>query len=194
MLAMDSSIIGRTASAIESSRSRMSTQIVTLVRWPVGPAQRAVGAGLLALGLAGVLWCVRVMRGQTGADGIVVGHRLVTTGRTDSCGTRCTPRCWCSRSAASSCSGPTELRRWRLSSCQSPSPGQPPRSGCWPRRRTSVRSTRLPAAYRSAGAAGRCCATWALALDDISAEPSEDTIALAEDLGRDLDHRHDQSA
>jgi hypothetical protein len=48
----------------------MSTQIVTLVRWPVGPAQRAVGAGLLALGLAGVLWRVRVMRGQTGADGI----------------------------------------------------------------------------------------------------------------------------
>ncbi len=35
---------------------------------------------MLALGLAGVLWCVRVMRGQTGADGIVVGHRLVTTG------------------------------------------------------------------------------------------------------------------
>ena len=38
MLAMDSSIIGRTGWAIESSRSRMSTQIVTLVRWPVGPA------------------------------------------------------------------------------------------------------------------------------------------------------------
>jgi hypothetical protein len=53
MLGMDSSIIGRTASAIESSRSRMSTQIVTLVRWPVGTAQRAVGAGLLALGWRG---------------------------------------------------------------------------------------------------------------------------------------------
>ena len=61
MLAMHFSIIGRTASAIESSRSRMSTKIVTWVRWPVGPAQRAVGAGLLAFGLAGVLWCVQLM-------------------------------------------------------------------------------------------------------------------------------------
>lgn len=46
--------------------------------WPVSPALRSVGIALWALGLAGVLWCVRVMRGQTGADGIVVGHRLVT--------------------------------------------------------------------------------------------------------------------
>jgi protein-S-isoprenylcysteine O-methyltransferase Ste14 len=68
MLAMDSSIIGRAASAIESSISRMSIRIVTLVRWPVGPAQRAVGAGLLASGLAGVLWCVRVMRGRRRRD------------------------------------------------------------------------------------------------------------------------------
>lgn len=35
---------------------------------------------MLALGLAGVLWCVRVMRDQTGVDGIMVGHRFVTTG------------------------------------------------------------------------------------------------------------------
>jgi nucleoid-associated protein YgaU/DNA-binding SARP family transcriptional activator len=34
----------------------------------------------------------------------------------------------------------------------------------------------------------------ALALDDIGAEPSEDTIALADDLRRDLDHRRDSSA
>ncbi len=51
----------------------MSTQIVTPCAG-LWPRAAALGAGLLALGLAGVLWWVRVMRGQTGADGIVVGH------------------------------------------------------------------------------------------------------------------------
>jgi hypothetical protein len=33
-----------------------------------------------------------------------------------------------------------------------------------------------------------------LALDGIGVEPSEDTVALAEDLRRDLDDRRDRSA
>ena len=48
--------------------------------WRANTLLHAAGVVLWALGCAGVLWCVRVMRGQTGADGIVDGHRLVTTG------------------------------------------------------------------------------------------------------------------
>lgn len=48
--------------------------------WRSAPLLHAAGIVLWGAGLAGVLWCVRVMRGQTGADGIVEGHRLVTTG------------------------------------------------------------------------------------------------------------------
>lgn len=48
--------------------------------WRAAAPLHAAGVVLWTLGVAGVLWCVRVMRGQTGANGIVVGHRLVTTG------------------------------------------------------------------------------------------------------------------
>lgn len=48
--------------------------------WSSSAPVHVAGLVLWALGSAGVLWCVRVMRGQTGADGVVEGHRLVTTG------------------------------------------------------------------------------------------------------------------
>lgn len=48
--------------------------------WRANALLHAAGVVLWASGCAGVLWCVRVMRGQTGADGMVDGHRLVTTG------------------------------------------------------------------------------------------------------------------
>lgn len=48
--------------------------------WRSSDLLHGAGVVLWALGVAGVLWCVRVMRGQTGADGIVDGHRLVTRG------------------------------------------------------------------------------------------------------------------
>lgn len=48
--------------------------------WRANPLLHAAGVALWALGCAGVLWSVRVMRGQTGADGILEGHRLVVTG------------------------------------------------------------------------------------------------------------------
>ena len=48
--------------------------------WRASALLHALGAVIWALGVLGVLWCVRVMRGQTGAEGIVVGHRLVTNG------------------------------------------------------------------------------------------------------------------
>ncbi|MFC5731592.1 MULTISPECIES: methyltransferase family protein [Nocardioides] len=48
--------------------------------WRASTLLHVAGLVLWALGCSGVLWCVRVMRGQTGADGVVEGHRLVTTG------------------------------------------------------------------------------------------------------------------
>lgn len=48
--------------------------------WRTSYLLHSAGVVLWVLGIFGTLWCVRVMRGQTGADGIVVGHRLSTSG------------------------------------------------------------------------------------------------------------------